>query len=85
MRRDLGATSRRTTSFWTPTPPPPSSIAKTPRKSSSDSPPISVETELSSSMREFLRQAGCVAVVDGGLATELEWHGADLKDPLWRS
>ncbi|PRQ26052.1 putative methyltransferase [Rosa chinensis] len=43
----------------------------------------SVETASSSSMREFLRQAGGVAVVDGGLATELERHGADLNDPLW--
>lgn len=34
-------------------------------------------------MRDFLRQAGGVAVVDGGLATELERHGADLNDPLW--
>ena len=35
------------------------------------------------SMREFLQQAGGVAVLDGGLATELERHGADLNDPLW--
>ncbi|RRT67876.1 hypothetical protein B296_00018008 [Ensete ventricosum] len=34
-------------------------------------------------MREFLREAGGCAVIDGGLATELEAHGADLKDPLW--
>ncbi|TQD95112.1 hypothetical protein C1H46_019268 [Malus baccata] len=34
-------------------------------------------------MRDFLRQAGGIAVVDGGLATELERHGADLNDPLW--
>ncbi|KAE8696949.1 Homocysteine S-methyltransferase 2 [Hibiscus syriacus] len=34
-------------------------------------------------MKEFLRQTGGVAVVDGGLATELERHGADLNDPLW--
>ncbi|XVF80822.1 hypothetical protein PTKIN_Ptkin15bG0106100 [Pterospermum kingtungense] len=34
-------------------------------------------------MRDFLRQAGGVAVIDGGLATELERHGADLNDPLW--
>ncbi|KAJ0974094.1 hypothetical protein J5N97_016059 [Dioscorea zingiberensis] len=35
-------------------------------------------------MREFLGccRGGC-AVIDGGLATELEAHGADLKDPLW--
>ncbi|GFP92327.1 homocysteine s-methyltransferase 2 [Phtheirospermum japonicum] len=34
-------------------------------------------------MSDFLRQCGGVAVIDGGLATELERHGADLHDPLW--
>ncbi|KAG1334015.1 Homocysteine S-methyltransferase 2 [Cocos nucifera] len=34
-------------------------------------------------MREFLRQAGGCGVIDGGLATELEANGADLKDALW--
>ncbi|KAL4384649.1 hypothetical protein GQ457_15G023130 [Hibiscus cannabinus] len=34
-------------------------------------------------MTEFLRQTGGAAVIDGGLATELERHGADLNDPLW--
>ncbi|EXB93352.1 Homocysteine S-methyltransferase 2 [Morus notabilis] len=34
-------------------------------------------------MTEFLRQSGGAAVIDGGLATELERHGADLNDPLW--
>ncbi|KAK9282175.1 hypothetical protein L1049_005087 [Liquidambar formosana] len=37
----------------------------------------------SSLMSDFLQQSGGVAVVDGGLATELERHGADLNDPLW--
>lgn len=37
----------------------------------------------SSMMVEFLNKSGGVAVVDGGLATELERHGADLNDPLW--
>ncbi|KAK3013774.1 hypothetical protein RJ639_010133 [Escallonia herrerae] len=37
----------------------------------------------SSLMSDFLRQSGGVAVIDGGLATELECHGADLNDPLW--
>jgi len=37
----------------------------------------------SSMMVEFLSKSGGVAVVDGGLATELERHGADLNDPLW--
>ncbi|KAF3436264.1 hypothetical protein FNV43_RR23356 [Rhamnella rubrinervis] len=40
-------------------------------------------TETSSLMADFLRQAGGAAVIDGGLATELERHGADLNDPLW--
>ncbi|KAK9086932.1 hypothetical protein Syun_029326 [Stephania yunnanensis] len=34
-------------------------------------------------MWEYLRRGGGCAVVDGGLATELERHGADLNDPLW--
>ncbi|PWA76939.1 homocysteine methyltransferase 2 [Artemisia annua] len=34
-------------------------------------------------MTDFLRKSGGVAVIDGGLATELERHGADLNDPLW--
>ncbi|XP_010938213.1 homocysteine S-methyltransferase 2 isoform X2 [Elaeis guineensis] len=34
-------------------------------------------------MRAFLREAGGCAVIDGGLATELEANGADLNDPLW--
>ncbi|KAH7661486.1 homocysteine S-methyltransferase protein [Dioscorea alata] len=37
----------------------------------------------SSLMRELLRITGGCAVIDGGLATELEVHGADLNDPLW--
>jgi hypothetical protein len=39
--------------------------------------------ETSSLMSEFLRKTGGSAVVDGGLSTELERHGADLNDPLW--
>ncbi|XP_051118685.1 homocysteine S-methyltransferase 2-like [Andrographis paniculata] len=39
---------------------------------------------LESAMSDFLRQCGGgAAVIDGGLATELERHGADLNDPLW--
>lgn len=37
----------------------------------------------SSMMRAFLEKNGGTAVVDGGLATELEANGADLNDPLW--
>uniref|UniRef100_A0A2P2K0B8 Uncharacterized protein MANES_05G078500 n=1 Tax=Rhizophora mucronata TaxID=61149 RepID=A0A2P2K0B8_RHIMU len=40
-------------------------------------------SERSTLMTDFLRQSGGVAVIDGGLATELERHGADLNDPLW--
>ncbi|KAF8394375.1 hypothetical protein HHK36_020583 [Tetracentron sinense] len=39
--------------------------------------------EQSSLMSDFLRQSGGLAVIDGGFATELERHGADLNDPLW--
>ncbi|OVA15529.1 Homocysteine S-methyltransferase [Macleaya cordata] len=34
-------------------------------------------------MSDFLQKSGGYAVIDGGLATELERHGADLNDPLW--
>ncbi|KAK4487655.1 hypothetical protein RD792_005690 [Penstemon davidsonii] len=34
-------------------------------------------------MTGFLHQCGGSAVIDGGLATELERHGANLNDPLW--
>uniref|UniRef100_A0A0E0JPA8 Hcy-binding domain-containing protein n=1 Tax=Oryza punctata TaxID=4537 RepID=A0A0E0JPA8_ORYPU len=34
-------------------------------------------------LRRFVRDAGGCAVVDGGLATELEAHGADLQDEIW--
>ncbi|KAL3828771.1 hypothetical protein ACJIZ3_017573 [Penstemon smallii] len=34
-------------------------------------------------MKSFLHQCGGSAVIDGGLATELERHGANLNDPLW--
>src|SRR5438445_13611691 len=30
----------------------------------------------------FLKRSG-VVILDGGLATELERRGADLRDPLW--
>ncbi|XP_050219702.1 homocysteine S-methyltransferase 3 [Mercurialis annua] len=34
-------------------------------------------------MSDFLQNCGGYAVIDGGFATELERHGADLNDPLW--
>ncbi|KAL5712539.1 homocysteine S-methyltransferase [Ranunculus cassubicifolius] len=38
----------------------------------------------STAMLDFLQKANRgYAVLDGGLATELERHGADLNDPLW--
>ncbi|PON80006.1 Homocysteine-binding domain containing protein [Parasponia andersonii] len=39
--------------------------------------------ETSSFMGDFLEKCGGYGVVDGGFATELERHGADLNDPLW--
>src|SRR5207248_9601103 len=33
-------------------------------------------------LQPFIDQAG-VIILDGGLATELERRGADLRDPLW--
>uniref|UniRef100_A0A0D6R6B7 Hcy-binding domain-containing protein n=1 Tax=Araucaria cunninghamii TaxID=56994 RepID=A0A0D6R6B7_ARACU len=34
-------------------------------------------------LHKFLEGAGGIGVIDGGFATELERHGADLNDPLW--
>ncbi|KAL3727177.1 hypothetical protein ACJRO7_031995 [Eucalyptus globulus] len=34
-------------------------------------------------MPDFLKRCGGHAIIDGGFATELERHGADLNDPLW--
>ncbi|KFK39559.1 hypothetical protein AALP_AA3G259900 [Arabis alpina] len=42
-----------------------------------------VKEETPSMMTEFLEKCGGYAVVDGGFATELERHGADINDPLW--
>lgn len=39
--------------------------------------------ETSSFVSDFLEKCGGYAVLDGGFATELERHGADLNDPLW--
>ncbi|KAM1742678.1 hypothetical protein ACFX1R_013852 [Malus domestica] len=39
--------------------------------------------ETSSFLSDFLEKCGGYAVLDGGFATELERHGADLNDPLW--
>ncbi|KAL2556791.1 Homocysteine S-methyltransferase 2 [Forsythia ovata] len=44
---------------------------------------VSPPSSSSSLLSDLLRESGGVAVVDGGLATELERHGADLNDPLW--
>lgn len=32
---------------------------------------------------DLIEKAGGCAVVDGGLATQLEKHGASINDPLW--
>ncbi|KAI3857126.1 hypothetical protein MKW98_010540 [Papaver atlanticum] len=39
--------------------------------------------KLASAKSDFLRSNGGYAVIDGGFATELERHGADLNDSLW--
>ncbi|XP_020236602.1 homocysteine S-methyltransferase 3 isoform X1 [Cajanus cajan] len=39
--------------------------------------------ETPSFLRDFLDKCGGYAVIDGGFATELERHGADLNDQLW--
>ncbi|PKI56027.1 homocysteine S-methyltransferase 2-like [Punica granatum] len=42
-----------------------------------------LDTASPSFMADFLKQCGGCAVIDGGFATELERHGANLNDPLW--
>ncbi|KAL6008061.1 sulfide-quinone oxidoreductase [Asimina triloba] len=42
-----------------------------------------MESAGGSVISDFLKDVGGCAIVDGGLATELERHGADLNDPLW--
>lgn len=32
---------------------------------------------------DLIEKAGGCAVIDGGFATQLELHGASIKDPLW--
>lgn len=39
--------------------------------------------EMGNVVAELLRENGGWAVMDGGLATELESNGADIKDALW--
>lgn len=34
-------------------------------------------------LEELIERAGGCAVIDGGFATQLERHGASIKDPLW--
>jgi len=34
-------------------------------------------------VEEVIEKAGGCAVIDGGLATQLENHGASINDPLW--
>ncbi|KAH9682531.1 homocysteine S-methyltransferase 3 [Citrus sinensis] len=44
---------------------------------------VSGSNGTTSFMTDFLQKCGGYSVVDGGFATELERHGADLNDPLW--
>ncbi|CAI9096214.1 OLC1v1032302C3 [Oldenlandia corymbosa var. corymbosa] len=41
------------------------------------------EKKSSSALDELIEKAGGCAVVDGGLGTQLEMHGASFNDPLW--
>lgn len=43
----------------------------------------SQEPEASNVVTELLKQAGGYVATDGGFATQLERHGADINDPLW--
>lgn len=41
------------------------------------------EPETFNTVMELLKQAGGCVATDGGFATQLERHGADINDPLW--
>lgn len=41
------------------------------------------EPETFNMVTELLKQAGGCVATDGGFATQLERHGADINDPLW--
>ena len=41
------------------------------------------EPETFNTVAELLKQAGGCVATDGGFATQLERHGADINDPLW--
>lgn len=34
-------------------------------------------------VNELLKESGGCIAIDGGFATQLERHGADINDPLW--
>jgi len=44
---------------------------------------LSEEPESFKAFADLLKRAGGCVAIDGGLATQLEQHGADIKDPLW--
>ncbi|KAJ7544951.1 hypothetical protein O6H91_09G100000 [Diphasiastrum complanatum] len=44
---------------------------------------VSYNNDSFSKLQELVERAGGCAVMDGGLATQLEFHGANLHDPLW--
>ena len=41
------------------------------------------KSEAFNTVTELLKQAGGCVAIDGGFATQLERHGADINDPLW--
>lgn len=41
------------------------------------------EEEINNAFYELLKQSGGCVATDGGFATQLEHHGADINDPLW--
>lgn len=41
------------------------------------------EPETFGVVTDLLKQAGGCVAIDGGFATQLERHGADINDPLW--
>lgn len=44
---------------------------------------VEEKEEINNAFYELLKQSGGCVATDGGFATQLEHHGADINDPLW--
>lgn len=44
---------------------------------------VDIPEDKLNALSELLKTAGGCVTTDGGFATQLERHGADINDPLW--